>query len=142
MSKPLADLVLYNANIITMDPLRPRAHLVAARGEEITWVGANEDLEMLRGPGTQIIDCHGKTVVPGFHDAHCHIIAFAATFLSVDCSPTSVSSIADIQSAIRRRAETTPEGTWIGPRATTSSISLRSATLLAGSWIRLHPFTR
>ncbi len=113
MEKQTADLVLHNANIITMDSLRPRAQLIAVKGERITWVGANEDLEMVWGPGTQIIDCQGKTVVPGLHDAHCHIMAYAATFLSVDCSPASVSSIADIQSAIRQRAKTLPEGTWI-----------------------------
>ena len=113
MEKKTAYLVVHNANIITMDPLRPRAQLIAVEGERITWVGAIEDLEIVRGPRTQIIDCQGKTVVPGFHDAHCHIMAYAATFLSVDCSPASVSSIADIQSAVRQRAATAPEGSWI-----------------------------
>ena len=52
-------------------------------------------------------------MLPGFIDAHCHLLAYAASLLSVDCSPAAVSSIADIQAAIRRRAESTPAGRWI-----------------------------
>ena len=51
--------------------------------------------------------------MPGFIDAHCHILAYAASLLSVDCSPDAVSCIDDILRAIRRQAERTPPGEWI-----------------------------
>jgi predicted amidohydrolase YtcJ len=52
-------------------------------------------------------------VLPGFIDAHCHVLAYAANLLAVDCSPDAVSSIGDIQAAVRRQAEVTPAGRWI-----------------------------
>lgn len=113
MSRERADLILYNANVLTLEPRRPRAGLVAVKGQKIIWVGTNDDREEFKGPKTPKIDCQGRTLVPGFNDAHCHIFAFAASLLSVDCSPSSVSSIADIQALIRGQAQKLPRGSWI-----------------------------
>lgn len=107
------DLVLKNASVITMDPGRPEAGLVAAAGGEIMLVADNDRLESFVGPGTRVIDCQGKAVLPGFNDAHCHIFSFIRKLLSLDLSPASVSSIVDIKAAIRRKAESTPPGRWI-----------------------------
>jgi len=105
-----ADLILYNANILTLDPQMPKAKLIAVKGERIIWVGDNDKLSDLEG---RKVDCQGKTLVPGFNDAHCHILAFASSLLSVDCSPLSVTSIADIKAQIRKQAQKLPKGTWI-----------------------------
>lgn len=108
-----ADLILKNANVITVDPVQPGAELVATRGDTILLVGANERLEELKGASTRIIDCQGRTVVPGFNDAHCHIFSFLRKLLGVDLSPSSVHSISDIKAAIRHKAQDTPPGDWI-----------------------------
>lgn len=108
-----ADLILYNANVLTLDPRRQRAELIAVKGGRIIWVDHNDKLEDLEGRKTQKIDCQGKTLVPGFNDAHCHILAFASSLLSVDCSPSAVSSIADIKAQIRKQARRLPKGVWI-----------------------------
>ena len=108
-----ADLILSNARVLTLDPARPHASLVAIRDGRVIWAGDGDDLEMLRGPETRVLDCEGKTVGPGFIDAHLHLFAYAANLLAVDCSPRAVSSIADIQQALRRRAAETPPGAWI-----------------------------
>lgn len=112
MNSP-ADLILYNANVITLDESEPRATAVAVRGKRIAAVGPDPDILSHRGANTEIIDCQRETVVPGFNDAHCHPIALAASSLSVDCGPGSIRSIADIQGAIRQRASQTPKGRWI-----------------------------
>ena len=65
-----ADLILKNANVITMNPRQPRAELVAITGDRILLVTSNKDLESVAGAKTKIIDCQGKTVMPGFNDAH------------------------------------------------------------------------
>ena len=109
----LADLILTNANIITMNPANPTAGLVAIRGNKIRLVGDNDQLGGVRGAKTKIIDCRGKTVVPGFNDAHCHIFAFIRKLGSIDLSPPRVSSIADIKAAVRQRAQSIPAGNWI-----------------------------
>jgi len=108
-----ADLILHNANVLTLDPKRPKAELVAVKGDEIVWVGTDDDRKELEGRKTRTIDCQGKTLVPGFNDAHCHVLALASSLLSVDCSPSSVASIAEIQAKIREQAQKVPPGTWI-----------------------------
>ncbi len=110
---PSADLILHNANVITMDPARPSAQLVAVEGDRILLVGDNDQLGEVRGAKTKVIDCGGKTVVPGFNDAHCHIFGFIRKRRSLDLSPPSVKSIADIKAAVRKRARNTPRGQWI-----------------------------
>jgi predicted amidohydrolase YtcJ len=110
---PTADIVLKNANVITMDADKPAAELVAINGDKISLVAGTDRLESVTGANARVIDCRGKTVVPGFNDAHCHLFSFIRKLLSIDLSPSSVSSIADIKEAIRRRAENTPRGTWL-----------------------------
>lgn len=90
-----------------------RAELVAVSEERIAWVGREDDLHTLRGPDTKVIDCEGGAVVPGFIDAHTHVLAFAASLLSLDISPGNVSSIEEIKAAIKKRALQTPPGNWI-----------------------------
>ena len=110
MTREAADLVLYNANVLTMNLRMPKARLVAMKDGRIVRVGADDDLSMFRG---KTIDCEGKTVIPGFNDAHIHIMAYASNLLSIDCSPASVASISDIQARIEQQAEHTPRGMWI-----------------------------
>ncbi len=108
-----ADLILYNANVLTLDPQRPTAELVATKGREIVFVGKNADLEQLKGQDTTLIDCEGKAIVPGFNDAHFHLLSFASSLLAVDLSPRNARSISDIEALIAKRAQNTPEGGWI-----------------------------
>jgi predicted amidohydrolase YtcJ len=105
-----ADLVLYNANIITLNEAKPSARMLAVKDGKIIHVGDNDDRRDFQGHS---VNCDGKTLIPGFNDAHCHILAFAATLLSVDCTPDSVSSIVDIKDAIRRQAQTMHKSEWI-----------------------------
>ncbi|MBE0480946.1 MAG: amidohydrolase [Dehalococcoidia bacterium] len=112
MDAPDADLVLYNAKILTLDATNPFAQLVAVRDRTIVHVGPHEDIQYFQGC-RRTVDCGGKTVIPGFHDAHVHIMSHASRLVSVDCSPTSVKSIAEIQEKIRSHAQRLPSGTWI-----------------------------
>jgi predicted amidohydrolase YtcJ len=113
MSNISADLILYNANAITLDERQPRAAMVAIEGSRILKVSGEEDIESCKRAKTRTVDCQGKTVVPGFNDAHCHHSGFVTSLLSVDCRFPAVRSIAEIQERIRRQAKQTPEGAWI-----------------------------
>lgn len=105
------DLVLYNANILTVDAAQPRAQAVAIAGGRFFAVGSNDDVRRLAKAGTRQIDIGGKTVVPGFIDAHTHPSYAGIRHLRwVDCD---LRSIADIQKAIRERAAKTPAGDWV-----------------------------
>ena len=113
MNPSTADLILKNANVITIDSSQPTAELVAIKGNKILLVASNDRLESVRGVKTAVIDCQGKTVVPGFNDAHCHLFSLIRKQSSIDLSPVSVNSISDIKAAIRRQAQSTPPGGWL-----------------------------
>ena len=106
-------LALVNANVLTMQPYRPRAEAVAIAGERIVSVGSDTDIRSLAPPSSTVIDCHGCTLIPGFNDAHCHLPGLASQLQDLDCSPGRASSIPVLQDLIRKWAATRPAGSWI-----------------------------
>lgn len=104
-------LVLYNGNILTVDTAHPRAQAVAIARDRFLAVGTNDDIRALSTSRTVRIDLGGKTVVPGFIDAHTHPCYAGLRHLrQVDCE---LPSIADILAALRTRAAETPPGQWV-----------------------------
>ncbi|WP_158964727.1 amidohydrolase [Chachezhania sediminis] len=69
----MAETVILNAKILTMDPARPTAQALAITGETIAAVGTNAEILDLAGPATRKIDAQGCTVMPGFVEAHLHL---------------------------------------------------------------------
>lgn len=67
-----ADLILTNAEVITMDPHRPRAEAVAVRDGIISAVGAAADMRAFEGRRTKVIDLHRRALLPGFIDSEQH----------------------------------------------------------------------
>ena len=69
----VADLVIFNAKVVTIDKDNPRAEAVAFKNETIIAVTSNRTIEQYIKKGhTKIIDAQGRLVVPGFNDAHIH----------------------------------------------------------------------
>jgi hypothetical protein len=66
------ELILHNGNIWTVNAAEPRAQAVAISRGRFLAVGGNSDVLNLALPGVQKIDLGGKTVLPGFIDAHSH----------------------------------------------------------------------
>lgn len=106
------ELVLRNARAVTMDARHPRARTIFIRGGRILRVSSRDAARGAAG-GAAVIDCEGRTVLPGFHDAHCHIVALAESTLSLDAGPGCVRSIEDIVDRVREAAAGLPAGTWI-----------------------------
>ena len=113
MSPSAPDLILTNAHVLTLDPARPRASAVVVSGGRIAWVGESHRLSPATISAARLMDCGAQTVVPGFIDAHCHVLAYAASLIAVDCAPEAVSTIGDIIRAVRQRARRTPNCDWI-----------------------------
>jgi predicted amidohydrolase YtcJ len=106
-----AELVLYNANVLTIDPSQPRARAVAIAGGRFLAVGAESDVLNLATARTRRVDLGGRTVVPGFIDAHSHpAMAGLAHLRMVDCDLRSIPAILE---ALRARARETPPGEWV-----------------------------
>ncbi len=110
---PSADLLLSNATVLTMNSAQPRADAVAIKNGRVLAVGSLNDLELLAGAKTRRYDCKGMTLVPGFHDAHCHFLALASRQLQLDCSADKAPSIPDLIRLISQESHRTPQGRWI-----------------------------
>jgi predicted amidohydrolase YtcJ len=75
------DLIVTNANLITLDAKRPRASAMAMRGARIVAVGDDRAIAALAGPDTRRTDLAGKTVTPGFIDSHLHLFWYGRQLL-------------------------------------------------------------
>jgi predicted amidohydrolase YtcJ len=105
------DTLFIRGDITTFDPERPSATSLAVLGGRVLAVGDDDLVE--RFTADRVIDLGGRCVVPGFNDAHNHMVFFGMTLADVDCSSPPMHSVADICDAIRRRAAETPEGGWV-----------------------------
>ena len=106
-----ADTIIHNANVITMDPSLTRCQALAIKGGRFLAVGSNSDVLGLGGNGATILDLQGKTVLPGFIDAHTHVMSSGTRHVAQeDCD---LRSIGEIQEALKHRAKDTAAGRWV-----------------------------
>lgn len=104
-------LILFNGNILTMDEQHPHAQAVAIADGRFLVVGSNDEVAALPASSAAKVNLAGRTVVPGFIDAHTHPCYAGLRHLrQVDCD---LRSIEDIQAAVRQRAAQTPPGDWV-----------------------------
>lgn len=106
---PVADLLLVNARVLTMDPARPRARSVAVAGGRVVAI----DPDPADLPARELVDLHGAALLPGFHDAHNHMAGFGLALTEIDLRPPAVRSLQEVYAAVRRRARDTAEGGWV-----------------------------
>lgn len=110
----VADTILVNGNIATIDTNRSVARALAVKDGLILYVGDEEDVRALSGETTQVIDALGRTVTPGLIDAHCHLSACGLLGTAyVDCNWPEVFTIQDMQDRIAAKIAATPPGEWV-----------------------------
>ncbi len=110
------DTVLTNATVMTMDPDQPSASAIGILGERIIWVGQTDDVSTQLSGQYRTMDLGGATVVPGFNDAHHHLLLLGHWLTQIDCSFPTVHSITEIIAAVGERVAMTPESEWIQGR--------------------------
>lgn len=105
------DLVIYDAQVITVDKEFSVRQAVAVAGEKILAVGNNEDMLKLAGPATKRVDLNGRTVLPGLIDSHVH--ATAASMHEFDHTIPTMQTIDDVLAYIKSRVDAVDDGQWI-----------------------------
>jgi predicted amidohydrolase YtcJ len=78
------DIIFINGRILTMDRQLRTMEALAVSGDMIIAVGSNEEVEALGGPSTQTVDLRGHALMPGFVDAHTHILNDAEGYLGLN----------------------------------------------------------
>ncbi|HET7275359.1 MAG TPA: amidohydrolase family protein, partial [Longimicrobiaceae bacterium] len=110
-AQQLADLIVTDARIYTVDQMRPVAAAMAVADGRVLFVGSEQGAASLRGPSTQVLDLDGKTVIPGMVDAHAHLLGLGQALRTVDLVGTA--SYQEVIDRVVARAVEMPEGTWI-----------------------------
>ena len=111
MAAQAADLIITNARIYTVDQNRPLAEAMAIRAGRVVATGPARGVMTLRGPDTQVLDLHGRTVIPGMIDSHVHLLNLGNSLRNVDLVGTT--SYDEVVARVAARAREVPAGTWI-----------------------------
>ena len=104
------DLVVRGGRVVTVDEALPVASAVAVAAGRIVAVGGDDDFDGLIGPGTEVIDAEGGSVLPGFVDAHNHV--------RLGSNPTAVplfglTSLEAIRARLAEHAASMPDDGWV-----------------------------
>jgi predicted amidohydrolase YtcJ len=101
-----ADAIYFGGSIVTVDDRRPSAEAVAVKDGRIVAVGSRRDVERAqKGRTTKMVDLAGRTMIPGFIDAHGHMWAAGVQAMAANLLPPPdgpVRSIADLQAQLRQ----------------------------------------
>jgi len=108
---PAADVIVSGAKIWTGDPGRPEAQAIAVLDGRVVALGADRDVMAWRGAATRVVDAGGRRIVPGFNDAHVHILGGGEELAAVQLK--DVTSADEFARRIGERAAHTPKGEWV-----------------------------
>ena len=106
------DLILTKGKVITMDSRDSIAEAVAVRDGRIVYVGSSEETARMAGEETHVTDLRGKTMIPGFGDAHAHLDMYGmmTSDLTAECRMPPLGSVDDILQSIREKAASLKKG--------------------------------
>jgi predicted amidohydrolase YtcJ len=106
-----ADFVFRNGRVFTGDVKHPFVEAVAISGERVSAVGETDEIDLLVGEGTEVVDLAGVLATPGFTDAHVHTATSGLEQLRLNFD--GCSNAADAFTAIARYVANHPDEQWI-----------------------------
>ena len=106
----IADRVVVNARIYTVDGANPWAEAVAIKGNEFLFVGDTEGANAYVGDATIVSDLGGRFVMPGIIDGHTH-----PGYIDIEGYDGSVSGETqeDFMASVRDAVEANPGDDWL-----------------------------
>ena len=106
-----ADMVLNNAQVYTVNKDQPNAEAVAIKDGKIVFVGSNEDVKKYIGNKTEVIDCKGQFVMPGFIEGHGHIHGLGSSLVNLNLM--NVKNWDEIVAFVADAVKKAKPGDWI-----------------------------
>ena len=111
VAAPAADVIVTHARIWTGNPAQPESQALAVLDARIVAVGSEHDIAAWRGPKTTVVDSQGKRLIPGFDDAHTHVLGGGELLGSVQLNDAT--SAQEFVHRIAERAKITAKGKWL-----------------------------
>ncbi|HHE55556.1 MAG TPA: amidohydrolase, partial [Caldithrix abyssi] len=108
---PIADLVLLNGKVVTLDAHNTIAQALAVKGDRILAMGDNEQIKKMVGEQTRVLDVTGALVIPGLIEGHAHFLGLGEALSRLDLTHTQ--SWQDIVDSVATRALQAEPGEWI-----------------------------
>ena len=99
-----------------MDGRAPFLGSVEIMGERVNAIVPASEAAPRLSRASEVIECGGRLLLPGFVDAHMHLLSAAAALAGVDCSASAAPSIEAILERLRESARDLPPGAWVRAR--------------------------
>lgn len=112
--QPIADMVLVNGTIATVDENNPEVEAIAIKDDRILQLGSTKDIQKLVGDKTQVIDLKGNFAMPGIIEGHGHFSSIGTTLQNLNFIKSK--SWDDIVAMVAEKAKTAKPGEWITGR--------------------------
>jgi predicted amidohydrolase YtcJ len=110
--------VFSGGTILTVDEAFSEAEAVAIRGNVIIAVGSASDVRAAAGPGAVEVDLAGRTMLPGFIDAHTHVVSGAAVdSIMENVGAARFATTAEVLDHLRVLVSRTAPGEWVLARS-------------------------
>ncbi len=107
------DLILFNGAIYSADNNLTIYEAIAVKDGQIMALGDSKDICYLSGPDTKLINLKGKSLLPGFNEAHNHMLGYGLFLNQLDARADKVTSIEEIKGLVKEKATTLAKGEWI-----------------------------
>ncbi|SIS42264.1 amidohydrolase [Salimicrobium flavidum] len=106
------DVLITNAEVVTLDDNDSVAGSVAVKDGEIAWI-STEKYPVDAPESGEVVDLEGRTLIPGFIDTHNHLLMYSQYLGQINCRSPLNENIGDIQKLIEAEAKQKEKGEWI-----------------------------
>jgi predicted amidohydrolase YtcJ len=108
----MAELIVHNAKITSLDRANPAPTALAAAGGRFVAAGGERDVMALRTSATRVIDAAGRRMIPGLIDSHIHVVRGGLHY-AMELRWDGVRSLAEAMRMLKRQVEVTPAPQWV-----------------------------
>lgn len=108
----VADTILFNGRITTLDTARPEVEALAISNGRILAAGSEKDIRAFAGTTTKMVNLQGKRAIPGLNDSHMHLIRGGLNY-NMELRWDGVSNLSDALAMLKIQADRTPAPQWV-----------------------------